>query len=145
MVDDACVEWPGTRTVGGYGRVGSQYMHRFIWELVNGPIPDGLHVLHRCDNPPCVNPRHLFVGTAAENCADRDAKGRGRNELKARPGEYCGTSKLTDAAVRDIRARAVCRRGTGNRGGNLHALAKEFGVGYNAIYAVVRRMTWRHI
>lgn len=78
---DACWEWAGARKGSqGYGEFGVNRMpataHRVAWELTHGPIPDGLFVLHRCDNPPCCNPAHLFLGTHQDNMADRDAKGR---------------------------------------------------------------------
>lgn len=77
-----CLEWQGAR-LRGYGRVRRagrmQYAHRVAWEEVNGPIPDGLLVLHRCDNPPCVRPEHLFLGTDADNARDKAEKGRGNS------------------------------------------------------------------
>ncbi len=78
-----CVVYPG----GGESRSGHRRIsfegrmwlaHRVAWLIEKGPVPDGLCVLHRCDNPPCVNPEHLFLGTVQDNNADRDAKGRGR-------------------------------------------------------------------
>ncbi len=75
----SCWEWQGRRYPTGYGRSGHQvYSHRRSWEITNGPIPRGLHVLHKCDNPPCVRPDHLWLGTHADNMHDRDRKGRDR-------------------------------------------------------------------
>ena len=78
-----CLEWTGYTRAFGYGQlmvdgkcVGT---HRVAWTLANGPIPDGICVLHRCDNPPCCEPAHLFLGTAADNTADMIAKGRHRS------------------------------------------------------------------
>ena len=78
-----CWNWTGARLPKGYGMIGArswrdgwQCAHRVSWELHFGAIPDGLHCLHRCDNPPCVNPAHLWLGTNADNAADRDSKGR---------------------------------------------------------------------
>lgn len=80
---DGCWEWKGFRNHNGYGRLtfhGRQYLaHRIAWELTKGAsIPKGMHVLHHCDNPPCVRPVHLWLGNDADNMRDRDAKGRGR-------------------------------------------------------------------
>jgi hypothetical protein len=75
-----CWEWTAAKRRFGYGAMniaGVQMgAHRIAWELFNGPIPDGLHACHHCDNPSCVNPSHIFLGTHADNMADRKAKGR---------------------------------------------------------------------
>ena len=83
--EDGCLEFTGYRDGDGYGQISVDgkmlYTHRVAWELQNGKIPDGLHVLHRCDVPACCNPEHMFLGTPADNAADRDRKGRGKGRL----------------------------------------------------------------
>lgn len=75
-----CWLWTAGTTKAGYGQAASaglnRYAHRVSWRLTHGPVPDGLWVLHKCDNPPCLNPAHLFLGTAKDNAMDREAKGR---------------------------------------------------------------------
>jgi hypothetical protein len=75
-----CWEWVGSKIPQGYGHIHHNhadiYAHRASWIIYYGEIPNGLCVLHRCDNPSCVNPEHLFIGTIADNMHDRDAKGR---------------------------------------------------------------------
>jgi hypothetical protein len=87
---DGCWLWMGSYTNGGYGQVAGPassgktmlLVHRVVWELLHGPIPDGLVVCHHCDNPPCCNPRHLFLGTHQDNTLDMVRKGRaGGNSL----------------------------------------------------------------
>lgn len=90
-----CILWTGYRDKRGYGRfgIGSKVdksekiilTHRFIWEYCNGKIPDGLHVLHKCDNPPCVNVEHLFLGDDLDNNIDKAKKWRGRKSKKGLP------------------------------------------------------------
>jgi hypothetical protein len=83
--DNGCLIWTGSRYHMGHGQIMSGdkpkrllMTHRVAWELANGPIPVGLCVLHRCDNPPCCNPKHLFLGSKADNSADMVAKGRSK-------------------------------------------------------------------
>ena len=84
--DNGCLEWRGATTSKGYGVIrgddGAMYTHRLAWELANGPIPDGLFILHHCDNPPCCNITHLFAGTNADNVADMIAKKRHHNQRR---------------------------------------------------------------
>jgi hypothetical protein len=81
-----CWEWYGVKDKRGYGQTGrnDKYIgaHRLSWTLYRGEIPKGMHVLHRCDNPPCVNPDHLFLGTNSENQLDSVSKGRHPNTRK---------------------------------------------------------------
>ncbi len=88
---NGCWEWTGVRRYGygkfhetvERGRPRRQVLaHRRSWELHNGPIPGGMHVLHRCDNPPCINPAHLFLGTPADNMRDKMFKGRAGGSLR---------------------------------------------------------------
>ncbi len=104
-----CWEWQGA-LVCGYGQlhggVGKpRYRaHRLSWALHFGPIPDGLHVLHKCDNTRCVRPDHLFLGTPLDNARDRESKNRG-NPVAAGIGEHNPNAKLTGADVLAIRVR----------------------------------------
>jgi hypothetical protein len=139
-----CWLWRGGTTSFGYGAIGigerlhwqMGLAHRVSYELHNGPIPDGLFVLHKCDNPPCVNPTHLFAGTPKENIQDMFAKGRDR--APGAPGEANNNAKLTDHAVREIRERAA-------QGERQCDLAVEFGIESATINHVVRRRGWKHI
>lgn len=83
--EDACWQWLARKHEGGYGdfRLGGGHVraHRFSYELAHGAIPKGMFVLHRCDNPGCVNPSHLFLGTFEDNSSDMVSKGRGRGRL----------------------------------------------------------------
>lgn len=132
-----CRVWQGATAGSGYGvrlldgrRV---YVHRAAWEQANGrPVPAGFQVLHRCDVPPCAEPTHLFLGTAADNVADCIAKGRAVPPPRS-PGEANARARLTVEQVREIRA----ARGT-NRG-----LAKQLGIPVGTIAAIRARRTWR--
>lgn len=107
---DECWPWVGYRVKAGYGslmvRGKAIRAHRFAWEVANAsPIPPGMFVCHRCDNPPCVNPKHLFLGTDADNVADRVAKGRSINGPMRRT--KCPNGHPYDAT--DSRGFRTCR------------------------------------
>lgn len=137
---DGCWNWKGAlnHVRGGYGcfNTGSGRRmvgaHRFSWQLHHGPIPNGLFVLHRCDNPSCVRPEHLFLGTHEENMADMVAKGRGQR------GERQHMAKLTESDVREIRSAA-------SRGENYGAIAKRFGVCRGNISQIALGNIWKHV
>ncbi len=146
---DECWEWQGSRLKTGYGqfavsRSRAALAHRMSWELANGPIPDGMHVLHHCDNPPCVNPAHLFLGSNEDNIADRVAKGRspaGRHHWTAqRPnrvarGSRSGTAKLSEADAGKIRE---LRRA----GYTQQEIADRFGVSRATVYLIQENKRW---
>jgi hypothetical protein len=118
---DGCWEWSGTRNARGYGKIGRwhagmDYAHRVSYELHVGAIPEGLHVLHHCDNPPCVRPDHLSVGTRRDNMQDAVAKGRVQH------GERHYLFKMSNARIQEMSRRY--RQG----GVKLCDLATEFGI-----------------
>jgi len=131
---DECWPWVASRKRQGYGQFkldgGMRLTHRVIWELMYGEIPDGMNVCHRCDNPPCVNPSHLFLGTQADNMADMTKKGRQAS------GERHPKAKLSLADVRNIRERNATGEST-------TALAREFGISNIGVSSVVRGAYWR--
>lgn len=130
-----CWLWTAYRDPKGYGRAASTgrevLAHRVAWTLYRGPIPAGQHVLHKCDNPPCCNPDHLFVGTNLDNVADRIAKGRSC----ANHGTANGRARLCAEDVRAIRADSRSDE----------VLAKVYGVRPGTIWFARTRQTWRHI
>lgn len=134
-----CWEWHGGRKPTGYGRLWHEgkhcYVHRLSFELFVGPIGD-LHVLHRCDNPPCCNPEHLFLGTHADNMTDRDAKGRASGGRLC--GDANGQSKLTEADVIEVHRRLA-------RGDRQVDIASRFGVSKSLVHLIKNGRLWGHI
>ena len=134
---NGCHQWTGAVTLRGYGHIGIRYKmystHRLAWLIAYGEIPDGLHVLHKCDNPPCVNPDHLFLGSHADNAADREMKGRGA----ALKGEQNGSAKLTEHQVRELRFNYPAMTQT--------KLAAMFGISQATVWNIVTRKSWRHV
>lgn len=105
--ENGCIEWQGWR-VNGYGRLrlGSKRVaaHRLSYEIENGPIPDGLCVCHKCDNPKCINPSHLFLGTRGDNNLDKTIKGRqAKGKTHGLRGEQHPLSRLTADDVSAIK------------------------------------------
>jgi hypothetical protein len=142
---EECWPWKAAGHPAGYGIFwnGARLVkaHRHAWELEIGPIPAGLVVCHRCDNPPCCNPAHMFVGTEIENRADSIAKGRHKNPPVVLIGEGHHLAKLTGADVLVI-------RGEYRRGDRVHGvrpLARRYGITPAAMLAVVRGDTWKHV
>ena len=82
MDGDDCWLWEGCIDRRGYGRIGRERAHRRMWQSCHGPIPAGMFVCHTCDNPPCVRPDHLFLGTHTDNMRDMVSKGRGRTQRR---------------------------------------------------------------
>lgn len=138
-----CLEWQGSTNEHGYGsiRVNKKLIkaHRFAYELAYGPIPDGMDVLHHCDNPPCCRPDHLFRGTAADNGRDMVAKGRHgswRHPEQMVRGERHHQAKLTAQQVTEIRRCAQAPR-------SISGLAREYGMSRAAIRNIRDGKTWR--
>lgn len=138
VTPSGCIEWTAAKQKRfGYGavwfpRLGKmQLAHRVSYMLSVGEIPVGMCVLHRCDNPPCINPDHLFLGTCSDNIQDMIGKGRKRNAT----GQRHGLSKLTPEQVLAIR----CDTRT------MRVVAKDYGVGPTTIHAIRHEHMWKHL
>lgn len=141
--DTGCIEWTGNRMRKGYGilkfryhplanEYGNVLVHRAAYFEAHGEIPKGLFVCHKCDNPPCINPDHLFLGTHQDNDQDKINKGRHPK------GSNTYNAKLNEEQVSIIKRRYL-------DGEKQVPLAKEFGVPRSTIDNLVRGKTWKHI
>lgn len=144
-----CWNWTGGLNKYGYGKFGyggsghSRGAHRWVFEHLKGPIPRGMFICHHCDNPACVNPAHLFLGTPKDNTRDMMAKGRMRGPavdptIRRPRGVEQAHAKLNAASVLEIRALA-------DRGVPRTQLAQQFGVCLTLIRNVVTRKNWSHV
>lgn len=139
--ETGCWGWRAWTDRHGYGYVGKGgarsgrlLAHRVSWELHYGPIPDGLWVLHRCDNPPCTRPDHLFLGTPADNTHDAQRKGR-LVPMEHPTGADAPRAVLTPHDAVSIRERL-------SRGERQRDLAAEYGVSKGTIYNVAHGQHW---
>jgi len=153
IITPGCWMWKGAKEKG-YGIIRNQFplksntsAHRLSYEIHKGLIPEGLFVCHKCDNPECSNPDHLFVGTHQENMEDMKIKGRA-NDGKNTPyytnpestrGSKNPLAKLNESQVLEIRRRYIPRVLT------MDQLAEEYGVSRGAILSVVHRKNWAHL
>jgi hypothetical protein len=138
-----CWNWKGCDDgQQGYGRIKYEQRnigaHRASWLLHFGEIPDGLHVCHGCDNPKCVRPEHLFLGTNEENRADCVAKGR--QKCGDNRGSRHGMSKVTEVDVKAIRAAYIPQKH-----GNKAKIAAQFGISESAVVQIIWRKRWQHL
>lgn len=137
---DSCWLWPGATNGRGYGVIGGDaperrmtYVHRLMWQYINGPIPDGLEILHSCDVRNCVRPDHLSTGTHAENVRDQVEKDRHRKGV-----QMYWSAKLSEADVREIRRRHAA-------GETASSLARAFSVSPSQAENIVNRRRWKHV
>jgi len=139
--DTGCWLWTASFGSMGYGQILNdknkiEGAHRVAYALYHGEIGNNF-VLHKCDNKPCVNPDHLFLGTQDDNVKDMDAKGRRRSNTPK--GSKHINSKLTEDEVREIRSKYVPRIYT------LQDLADEYGTAKRNIYLIITKQAWRHV
>jgi hypothetical protein len=135
--ETSCWDWNAARDKDGYGKIGAHRVtfksHRLSWEYQNGPIPEGLCVCHKCDNPSCVRPDHLFTETAQKNNLDKELKNRQTRGTKN------GMHILTEEDVRSIRK----MYSTGQH--SQITLSEMYGVTQSCISKIVRNKRWLHV
>lgn len=141
---EGCWEWTAYKMRNGYGTIardggrlaGKDFAHRVSWVLHNGPIPDGMYVCHRCDNPGCVRPDHLFLGTPKEN--QDDMRRKGRHYYPGAPGERNNKAKLTEEVVRRVHAMGVA-------GMTQAQIAAVVGITQANVGCILLGKTWKHL
>lgn len=136
---EGCWEWSGRVGTHGYGVLHAggvrETTHRFSYELHYGPIPDGMLVLHHCDNRRCVRPDHIYAGTRMDNVIDMTVRDRRNDAI----GEASSSAKLTAAEVREIRDLAA------SRVMSKRAIGRAYGLGHTTINSLVAGKTWQHV
>ncbi len=141
---DECWEWNAAKDNAGYGwfyLCGKMYRaHRISWVVENGSIPEGKLILHKCDNPPCVNPGHFFIGVQKDNVLDMERKSRASHPSGAFHGSRTHPEKLslTDLKVLEIRK---CY----SEGESQVKIAGRFGISQSQVSRTINRRNWAHI
>jgi hypothetical protein len=151
VTGSGCWEYTGVIVPNGYGRFRlngrNVYAHRAAYEIANGQIPVGMYVCHHCDNKPCINPDHLFIGSPRDNFQDAYVKGRitsrwgehrGIDPERQPRGERHGCARLTEAQAQEILDRATA-------GEPQRQLAAEFGVSFQLVSLIALRKRWAHL
>ena len=135
QLTDSCWIWTGYKSPDGYGRSWfkgqARMVTRVLWELLHGNIPFGMHVLHKCDNPPCVNPDHLFLGTLQDNATDRDNKHRHR----ALKGSEHPRHKLSESDILNIQILDIPSKN----------IAKLYGLHRSSVWRIKNNQAWKHL
>lgn len=137
-LSDKCWEWIASRKERGYGKFGIYVAHRVSWVIHFGEIPDELCVLHKCDNTSCVNPKHLFIGTHADNMLDMKLKGR----AVGFKGETNPKAKLSEFEVIEIRKIYDLYN---NKYGKIKKMSMVYKIPYGTMSKIVRRETWNYL
>lgn len=135
--ENDCWEWEGYKDKDGYGTIHLEYktrrVHRIVYELTYGSIPNRLYVLHKCDNPSCCNPNHLFIGTVQDNSDDQKRKRR------TTVGDKHGRSKLTEKNILEIKRLY-------NTGDYYQSdLGKLFNISHQEISRIINNKRWRYL
>lgn len=130
-----CWTWMASKNNKGYGKLDQRYAHRISWEIHNGKIGEGLEVCHSCDNPICVNPRHLWLGTHKENM--RDSVKKGRMFIPGLKGEDHGRAKISENDVLNIRKLWPSKTQV--------QIGAIYGISHGAVSNIVKRKTWANV
>jgi hypothetical protein len=141
-VTSHAVNTDGYSRIWMYGKDG--FWHRYIWEECFGFVPEGMEVLHKCDNPCCINPEHLFLGTQLDNMRDKIAKNRQAKDTRQynpASGIRQGSAKLTDEIALRIKARYI----PNDIKNGASAMSRDYGVCRATIFHVLMGRTWRHV
>ncbi len=141
--NSGCWLWSDAGDKNGYGRIqigkgNTLKAHRISHLLFNGPVPNDLLIIHNCDTPPCVNPKHLRLGTIADNNKDMMSRGRYVCGGKPHPGEKNGRAKLTEKDVNQIRFDYLMSK-------KMTVMAQKYGVHVSVIDRICHNRSWKHL